>query len=52
MENSNGVSSFKKKMHMKKLFTLPMTAVFAIVLQAQSNDVSVGADLIVYNAKI
>src|SRR5258708_22751457 len=37
---------------MKKLFALLMATVFAIAMKAQSNDVFVGADLIVFNAKI
>jgi predicted amidohydrolase YtcJ len=39
-------------MFVKKLFALFMAAVFAIGLKAQSSDPFVGADLIVYNAKI
>ncbi|PSL48226.1 hypothetical protein CLV51_1021091 [Chitinophaga niastensis] len=37
---------------MKKIFTLLTAILFAIALKAQSNEVFVGADLIVYNAKI
>lgn len=37
---------------MKKLFLLLMATVFAFALRAQSNKSFVGADLIVYNAKI
>jgi len=37
---------------MKKLFLLLMATVFAFALSAQSNDPFVGADLIVYHAKI
>ena len=37
---------------MKKPFTLLMATVLAIALKAQSNDPFVGADLIVFNAKI
>lgn len=37
---------------MKKLFALFMATVFAMALKAQSNDPFVGADLIVYHAKI
>lgn len=37
---------------MKKLFLLLMATVFAFALRAQSNKPFVGADLIVYNAKI
>jgi predicted amidohydrolase YtcJ len=37
---------------MKKRFALLMATVFAIAMNAQSNDPFVGADLIVYNAKI
>ena len=37
---------------MKKLFTLLLATVFAIALKAQSNDPFVGADLIMFNAKI
>ncbi len=37
---------------MKKLFALLMATVFAIAMKAQSSDVFVGADLIVFNAKI
>ncbi|MFW0716429.1 amidohydrolase [Pedobacter sp. N23S346] len=37
---------------MKKLFAFLMATAFAITVQAQSTDPFVGADLIVYNAKI
>ncbi len=37
---------------MKKLFALLLATAFAIALEAQSNDLFVGADLIVFNAKI
>ena len=37
---------------MKKIFVFFMATVFAMALKAQSNDALVGADLIVYNAKI
>jgi hypothetical protein len=37
---------------MKKLLSLLMATVFASGLNAQSNNAFVGADLIVYNAKI
>ncbi|HET6995085.1 MAG TPA: amidohydrolase [Chitinophagaceae bacterium] len=36
----------------KRIFTLTVATVFAIIVKAQSNNQSTGADLIVYNAKI
>src|ERR1700751_3621179 len=37
---------------MKKLIVVMTTVMFIVVVKAQSNDRSVGADLIVFNAKI
>src|ERR1700688_2879364 len=39
-------------MFMKKLFALLMATVFTIALKAQSKQPFIGADLIVFNAKI
>src|SRR5258705_7315791 len=52
MHSENGFKVNHQKVIMKKLIALIIAIVFSITMKAQSNEQFVGADLIVFNAKI